>query len=126
MNYLLFFNFFLVELYCKYLTREEACKLLERIKSSTTEFNITGSDTAILNYYILISTGYKSDDGKPITIYGCEVELLYPNSTHPPEVKSVAGIFQSLNEIERFVKKLHANRVTPCTLYDLVYDYISA
>ena len=97
----------------------------QRIKASTANLHLVDSPPIILNYYILISTGYKEENGEPITIYGCEVEMEYPDSHRDKEAKSVAGIFQSRHEIEKFVEKLHDGLVTPCTLYDLVYDYIS-
>ena len=96
-----------------------------RIKASTANLHLVDNEPMLLNYYILISTGYKTDDKTPIRIYGCEVESEYPDSDREPEVKSFAGIFQSRREIEEFVEKLRDGHVTPCTLYDLVYDYIS-
>ena len=99
--------------------------MYKRIKFSSRALNTNEGRRAVLNYYVIIGTRQNSSDGLPVTAYGCEIEMTYPFSARMPESGRIEGIYESRGDIDRLMAKLCEGLVTPCTLYDIVYDHIS-
>jgi len=97
----------------------------KRIKTSTAQLHLVNNKTATLNYYILISEPKIDNTTSTSDLYGCEIELIYENGLRQREAEQVINIFSSRRKIEDLVYTLHKNLVTPCTLKDIIYDYIS-
>ncbi|MBR2741973.1 MAG: hypothetical protein IKD89_00095 [Clostridia bacterium] len=99
--------------------------MYKRIKYSSRALNTDEGRRAVLNYYVIIGTRQNSSDGFPAAAYGCEIEMMYPFSDLKSESQRIEGICESREDIDRLMGKLCEGLVTPCTLYDIVYDHIS-
>lgn len=93
--------------------------MYKRIKMSSTTQNIGGGAPAVLNYYMIVNRGADGEE------YGCEVELIRPDAAEKNETSRIYGISPERELVERLIGRLSAGAVTPCTLYDIVYDHIS-
>ena len=77
------------------------------------------------NYFIVENSHTKAELGK--TTYGIGVEMYtqLPNERTAKERKVVDSVFVNRNEAEKFVDIICRGCVTPVTLEDVIYDYIS-
>ncbi|MBQ3379536.1 MAG: hypothetical protein IJG50_06690 [Clostridia bacterium] len=99
--------------------------MYERIKASSITQN-SGSDMPfVLNYYMLISKSETTDEKDTLTEYGCEISLEYPNAPQMNESSFIRSISCDRRFTERLIGRLIDGAVTPCTLFDIVYDHIS-
>ena len=78
-------------------------EMYKRIKMSSTTQNIGGGAPAVLNYYMIVNR----------------------DAAEKNESSRIYGISPEKERVERLIGRLSAGAVTPCTLYDIVYDHIS-
>ena len=82
-------------------------------------------DRIILYYFIVENSGLRNESGK--TTYGIGVEMYtqLPGERTTKERKVIDSVFADKNEAECFVDIICRGCVTPITLEDIIYDYIT-
>lgn len=82
-------------------------------------------DRIVLYYFIVENTHTKAELGK--TTYGIGVEMYtqLPNERSEKERKVINSVFVNKSEAEKFIDIICRGCVTPITLEDVIYDYIS-
>ena len=87
--------------------------------------NITASEAAkfTLEYYIITSA--ITLEKSTIITYGIEIHKIAYLSLELREIKSITDISTNENKVRHLIKTLANGHVTPTSLYDIIYDWVS-